>query len=103
ISRRMAEAYAKRKAEATGRSVTLPTLNEYIAAAWELQLKRPGAVETGKFLVSLRNGNLQWTSTKCPDSTERFFVIGPSAQGPLARLCFEQSRRDRTGFRLVVR
>ncbi|MBV6486921.1 MAG: hypothetical protein GHHEDOFH_00858 [Pseudorhodoplanes sp.] len=102
ISRRMAEAYVKQKAEATARNVTLPTLNEYVAAAWELQAKRSNARETNVFLVALRSGGLQWTSTPCGPSGS-FWTIGPSAQGPLTKLCYEQSRRDRTGFRLVVK
>jgi hypothetical protein len=109
VSFRMAQAYAKQKAAAFARDVTLPTLNELIAAAWELQVKRPAAAETNSFLISLRSGNLQWTSTPCSpaggSSSGKFLTIGPTlaANGMLTKLCFEQSRRDHTGFRLVVR
>jgi Sulfatase-modifying factor enzyme 1 len=108
VSFRMAQAFAKQKAAAFERNVTLPTLSELIAAAWQLQDKRPADAETSIFIVSLRSGNLQWTSTSCDTASGpagEFLTVGPSqnATGSLTRLCFEQSRRDHTGFRLVIR
>ena len=103
VSRRMAQAYVK-KAGATTRGVELPALNEYIAAAWELWTKHNELPEAQAFIVSLRSGSLQWTSTSC-GSADSFWTIGPSAgaQERLTKLCFDQSRRDRTGFRLMTR
>jgi hypothetical protein len=103
VSRRVAQAYVA-KAGATIRGLELPSLNEYIAAAWELWTKHNDQPEAQAFIVSLRSGNLQWTSTPC-GAADSFWTIGPSAgaRERLTKLCFEQSRRDRTGFRLRTR
>lgn len=105
ISHRMAQAYAAHQSEAMARNVGLPTLNEYVGAVWELQRKKPDAPETALLLVSLRSGNLQWTNSHCPESpaTTSFLVLGPEPLGPLAAHCFDQLRRERTAFRLLVR
>lgn len=105
ISHRMAQAYAAHQSETIGRNVALPTLYEYIGAVWELQKKRPDAPETALLLVSLRSGNLHWTNSHCPDNPAptAFLALGPELQGPLATHCFDQARRERTAFRLIVR
>jgi hypothetical protein len=106
VSQRMAMAFAKRTGERNSRPLALPTLQEYIGAAWELQAKHRGAPETDAFLIAMRSGNLQWTSSPC-GSPGSYWTIGPStlagAQGKLVKLCYELSRIDRTGFRLVIR
>jgi hypothetical protein len=102
ISRRMAEAFLRSQGETGGRTVALPTLNELVAAVWELQKARPDSPETGLLIVGLRSGNLQWTSTPCAENGS-FLVLGPSTQGALTKLCYDQSRQDGTGFRLVFR
>lgn len=101
VSQRMAVAFAKRSGERSDRELLLPTLQQYVAAAWELQTKHPGAAETDAFLIAMRSGNLQWTSTPC-GSSGSYWTIGPSAQGKLVRLCYALSRLDRTGFRLAI-
>jgi hypothetical protein len=106
ISYRMAEAYAKYHSNGSGRSVTMPTLNEYVAALWELQKRRPQPPQATMLPIALRSGNLQWTGTACPDSGTdggNFLTLGPQMQGALSTICYSQSRRDRTGFRLIVR
>jgi hypothetical protein len=102
VSQRIAIGFAKRFSEKSGRELALPTLQEYVAAAWELQSKHAGSREADAFLVSMRSGNLQWTSTPC-DRPGVFLTIGPNAQGRLAKICYEQSRLDRTGFRIAIR
>jgi hypothetical protein len=105
-SQRMALAFAKRTGERSNRQLALPTLQEYVGVAWELQAKHRGAPETDAFLITMRSGNLQWTSTPC-GSPGSYWTVGPStqasAQGKLVKLCYELSRLDRTGFRLVVK
>jgi hypothetical protein len=102
VSQRMAIAFAKRTGERSGRQVALPTLEEYVAAAWDLQTRRFGTPEADAYLVTLRTGNLQWTSTAC-GSLGSYWTIGPGAQGRLVKLCYEQSRVDRTSFRLSIK
>jgi hypothetical protein len=102
ISRRMAEAYAKQLSEQSGRTLSLPTLNELVAAVLELQNRRPESPEASLLTIGLRSGNLQWTSTPCAE-TGSFLTLGPSSQGPLTKLCYNESRNSRTGFRLTVR
>jgi hypothetical protein len=102
VSHRMAIAFAQRAGERGGRNIELPTLQEYVAAAWEMQVKHPGTPDADKLLVMLRSGLLQWTSSAC-GANDSFWTIGPSAQGPLTKLCYEQSRLDRTGFRLTIK
>lgn len=105
-SQRMALAFAKRTGERSNRQLALPTLQEYVGVAWELQAKHRGAPETDAFLITMRSGNLQWTSSPC-GSPGSYWTVGPStqasAQGKLVKLCYELSRLDRTGFRLVVK
>jgi hypothetical protein len=102
ISHTMAEAYAKYQSEASGRTLGLPTLNEYIAAIWELQRKRPQSPEATFLLVGLRSGSLQWTNSPCAE-TGNFLTLGPGRAGPITKLCYAQSRRDRMAFRLILR
>lgn len=103
ISRRMALAYAKHQSEKKGRALTLPTLNEYVATTWELSTQE----RSREFIDALRSGNLQWTSTPCPQTDPEpgsFLMLGPGARGPLSTLCYDEFRLDaRTGFRLIVR
>lgn len=101
-SQRMAVAFAKRTGERSDREMLLPTLQQYVGAAWELQTRHPDAPETDAFLIAMRNGNLQWTSTPC-GSSGSYWTIGPSAQGKLVKLCYALSRLDRTGFRLAIK
>jgi hypothetical protein len=101
ISQRMAQAYATYQSEAISRNVGLPSLNEYIGALWELQRKRPDAPETALLLVNLRSGNLHWTNSRCLETA--FLALGPQLFGSVTTLCFDQARRERTGFRLLVR
>jgi hypothetical protein len=105
-SQRMAVAFAKWFGERNERQLVLPTLQEYVAVAWELQASRRGAPETDAYLITMRSGNLMWTSTPC-GSPGSYWTIGPSneasAQGKLRKLCYQQSRLDRTGFRLVIK
>jgi hypothetical protein len=106
ISRRMAQLYMEGRAQA-GEQMTLPTLEEIVAAAWEQQIKRPDAPATALFLLGLR-GNLQWTSSRCDIGDGKYFVVGPYRSGygrPIAvgKVCHTQERRDRGSFRLVVR
>jgi hypothetical protein len=101
----MAVAFTKRVAERSGRQLALPTLQQMVAAAWELQSKHPGAPQTDAFLILMRSGNLQWTSSACGPQ-DRYLAIGPSAQaniqGQLVKLCYNASRIDRTSFHLVM-
>ena len=105
-SQTMALAFSKRTGERSGRAMGLPTLQEFVAAAWELQSKHPGSPQTDAFLILVRSGNLQWTSTPC-GSPGSYWTIGPStqasAQGKLVKLCYNATRIDRTGFRLVMK
>jgi hypothetical protein len=105
-SQTMALAFSKRSGERSGRALGLPTLQEFVAAAWELQSKYPGSPQTDAFLILVRSGNLQWTSTPC-GSPGSYWTIGPStqasAQGKLVKLCYNSTRIDRTGFRLVMK
>lgn len=105
-SQTMALAFSKRTGERSGRALGLPTLQEFVAAAWELQSKHPGSSQTDAFLILVRSGNLQWTSTPC-GSPGSYWTIGPStqasAQGKLVKLCYNATRIDRTGFRLVMK
>jgi hypothetical protein len=105
-SETMVAAYSKWLGERTGRQLSLPTLQQYVAAAWELQTKHPTDPQTDAFLVLMRSGSLQWTSTPC-GSEGSYWTIGPSIQagsrGKLVKLCYNSSRMDRTGFRLVIK
>jgi hypothetical protein len=105
ISYRMAEAYASYQRELVGRAVELPTLYELIAAVWELERKHPASPDAQNLSAALRSGNLQWTNTPCPDNPEPgyFLTLGPQVQGPLDAPCYEQTRRGRTAFRLIVK
>jgi hypothetical protein len=100
VSQRMALAFASRVGEKSSRKLMLPSLEQYVAVAWELQTRRPGAPETDAFIVMMRSGSLQWTSTPCGSGS--YWTVGPSTQGRLVKLCYEQSRLDRTGFRLAI-
>jgi hypothetical protein len=101
----MAVAFTKRFAERSGRRLALPTLQQIVAAAWELQSKHPGAPETDAFLILMRSGNRQWTSSAC-GSQDSYLTIGPSTsadtQGQLVKLCYNAARIDRTSFHLVM-
>jgi hypothetical protein len=102
VSHRMAQAFARRSSERSGRNIQLPSLNEYVAVAWELQTRRPQSPEALNFIAGLRSGALQWTSTPCAGENA-FWVIGPNFQGRVEKLCFNQSRLEKTGFRLAIR
>lgn len=105
-SETMVAAFSKWLGERTGRELSLPTLQQYVAAAWELQTKHPNDPQTDAFLVLMRSGSRQWTSTPC-GSEGSYWTIGPSIQansrGKLVKLCYHSSRMDRTGFRLVIK
>lgn len=106
ISHRMAEAFAKHQSQISNRSVKMPTLHEYVAALWELQKSRPAPPQAALLPVALRSGNLQLTGTPCPESGPNdgsFLTLGPQMQGALSTICYDESRRERTGFRLIVR
>lgn len=101
-SQRMAVAFARRSSDRSGRAVRLPSLNEYVAVAWELYKKAPNSPEAVAFTVGLRTGTLQWTSTPC-GAAGLFWTIGPDVNGRMSKLCYQQSRLDRTGFRLAIK
>ncbi|HXI06893.1 MAG: hypothetical protein ACRC1G_12995 [Bradyrhizobium sp.] len=104
-SQTMALAFSKRSGERSGRALALPTLQEFVAAAWELESKYPGTPQAEAFLILVRSGNLQWTSSPCGPG--KYWAIGPStqssSQGRLVKLCYSSSRIDRTGFRVVMK
>ena len=107
-SRRMAELYAEAIASAGDPPMTLPTIEELVAAAWVLQLGAADSLKTKQYLLSLRTGGLLWTSTPCDSGPGKFFVVGPMQSGMGApslvdKLCYAQQRRYRAGFRLVYR
>jgi hypothetical protein len=101
VSHSMARAFARRSSERSGgRTVQLPSLNEYIGVAWELQTRRPQSPEALNFISSLRTGTMQWTSTPCaPDA---YYAIGPFG-GKILKQCLHESWMNNTGFRLAVR
>lgn len=105
-SEAMAVAFTKRLAERSGRALALPTVQQIVAAAWELQTKHPGAPQTDAFLILMRSGNMQWTNSAC-GSGGSYLAVGPSAsaqtQGQLVKLCYNASRIDRTSFHLVMK
>lgn len=106
ISHRMADAFAKHQSQISNRSVNMPTLHEYVAALWELQKRRPTPPQAALLPIALRSGNLQLTGTPCPESGPNdgnFLTLGPQMQGAMSTICYDQSRRERTGFRLIVR
>ena len=108
ISQRMAALYLEAYKAGGGQPVVLPTINEIVAAAWELQSRRADAQETKQFLISLRSGNLIWTSSPCDNGRGKFSMVGPEKRGPgqpdvLGKPCYAHEQRYRASFRLVVR
>lgn len=103
VSLAMARTFAEEKSEMMEQELVLPSLEQYIAAAWELHTNRPDAPETHSFLVSLRGGLLEWTKTACQNKGT-YVVLGPRLDGSrIEKYCFESTRRgSRSGFRLVA-
>lgn len=105
VNRALAEAYVTYATETyapSGLRFSLPSLEEYVAAAIAFEKFHQGTPEAGTFLIGLRRCIQEWTANSCGEG--RFHTVGQNQRQDLERLCYVGAdRRGNVGLRLVLR
>ncbi len=104
ISYDLAAAFADDLGRRFVRTVTLPTIEHYAAAAIHLLRTQPQSMSTQAFLRSLRAGAIEWLATRCQDAQDTQLALGARQQsGELDQFCYARGQQlSRMSFRVIA-